>query len=94
MSTFQLSAFPCEVQPGGTVQIVITSCLKRETVECDYSEVAEKMGDFGRQMIAEHGAAHPQIHVSADIQSRMVKGWKAIVAAGKDERVFTKEGVA
>lgn len=90
MSTFQLAAYPCTVLPGGNPQILITSCLKRTTVECDFSEVAGKMAELGRAMLAEHGPVHPQIHVSADIKTRMVKGWKDIMAARKDERVFTK----
>lgn len=94
MSTFQLTAYPCTVLPGGTAQILITSCLTRLTVDCDYSEVAAKMADLGHAMIIEHGAMHPEIYVSAAIKSRMVNGWKNIVTARKDQQVFRKGGSA
>ncbi|WP_395398684.1 hypothetical protein ACHMW6_00080 (plasmid) [Pseudoduganella sp. UC29_106] len=86
MAVFDITAYPAHITASGGVQIEITRCIKRATVECLPNEVYEQMATIGSEL----GKVHGTVQVSADPQGRTPKGWKEQVQKGRDTYVFDK----
>lgn len=83
MPKFNLSAYPCATMPGGIIQMVITDCLGRDTVECAVADLPEVLTAFAAKLgpAARLANEHPQIYASADPAGRAPNGWKKVEAA-------------
>lgn len=91
MTIFKLNAYPCTPLPSGIVQITITGCFARTTVDCSIADLAAKMQTFAE---AEGGKTPGAVYVSATPEGRAPNGWNKAKAAKQNELVFEKTAPA